>query len=226
MKTHRRPATKDKTEPTAASDEGLNIGLAEPALPGGINHIQNHPVADHPEVVKVEPPYYSGMMTHGVYVQQEPHGDPKVYPEGGRITPDAEQRAQLEATKSAPIPEPSAESLPPVRVIVVPDASSGHDLLTLYTNLIPVQQGDPIMICARDPKRTNVYLLNEDTSNGVRFSTEWPLVSSGGGALLPPSMTGYLRLKCQERIYASPVSGTSPVYISIILETVLDSAVP
>lgn len=219
---HRRKAD---VPPTAESDEGKNIGLAEPPLPGGQNHLVNHPVADHQEFPKVHAPYYTGMMAHGVYVEQEQDHGGKEYPEGGRIAPNSEDQPKIQATKSVPIPEPK-EVYPPVPVKIVSDDSKGHPLTTLFTNRVPVGQGDPVDLCMRDPNRTNVYLLNEDATNDVRFSTEWPTVSSGGGALLPHAGTGYLRLKCQERIYAFAPTGSSPVYVSVIMETVIDAAVP
>lgn len=221
---HRRPAKKDET-PTPDSPGGLDIGLAEDPLPGGINHLNNHPVAGHKPLLRVEPPYYSGDMAHGVYTIPEEHGDPKVYVDGGRIAPNSEEQRKIQATKSAPIPE-AKQNLPPVLVKVVPDDSPGHSLLTLFTNRVGVGQTDAVELCMRDPHRTNVYLLNEDTSNPVRFSTEFTQVSVGNGSVLPSSMTSYLKLKCQDRIYAIAPTGSNPVYISVILETVIDAAVP
>lgn len=220
---HRRPANQD-TNPDPESDEGKNIGQAEHPLPGGQNHLINQPVARGQEFPKVVAPYYSGMMAHGVATIPPDQGG-KVYPEGGRIAPNSEERHKIEATKSAPIPE-KAEELPPVLVKVVSDAAPGHALLTLYTNRVPVGQIDAVPLCVRDDKRTNVYLLNEDPANDIRFSTEFTQVSVGNGSILPHAGTGYLRLKCQERIYALAVAGTLPVYVSVIMETVIDEAIP
>lgn len=220
---HRRPAKPGEVSPD--SDEGLNVGLAEPPLPGGQNHLVNHPVADHPEFPKVHPPYYSGMMAHGVVtIPEGDHGD-HTYPEGGRIAPNSEDQAKIQATKSVPIPEPT-QAFPPVPVRIVPDNSKGHPLKILVTNRVPVGQGDPVDLCMRDSRRSALYLLNEDPTNDVRFSSEWPTVSSGGGAILPHAMASYQKFETQERLYAFAVTGSSSVYVSVVMETEIDAAVP
>ena len=214
MKTHRRKAVQTITP---ESPEGLDIGLHETTIPGGQNHLVNHPLAHFDPPKKADSPYYSGMMAHGVYVPNPPYD--------GRIAPNKEFKEEHAATHKVKLPENKTDSLPPVRVIVVPDTAKGHPLSTVYTNRVQVTTDDPVSLCARDGRRKFVHLLNEDTSNNVRFSTEWPTVNSGGGAILPSKQTSYIKLECQDTLYAIADGGTG-LYVSIILETVIDAAVP
>lgn len=213
------------------------FGLREPSTTGGpavIPEGQGHPqgIPTYPEPLPGEhaypipeavghveldvgaaKPYYHGGLAHGV-------GNDTVH--GGRIAPTDTDRTMYEASDH---PEPSSDRFPlaPIPVEIVSGHSGMHpDSVAEFTRImIPVAGGDPVNIIKADPNRTRVQVLNESTV-AVRFNSRpvsQPSAAPGVGALIPASMTSYLKINAQSEIWAQCEPGTSnPGFISVILE--------
>lgn len=213
------------------------FGLREPSTQGGPGVIpqgKGHPagIPDYPEpfpgehnypvpkaVVHKEldvgpaRPYYSGGLAHGVE-------SPPVH--GGRIAPTDADRTAYEASDHA-VPETDKMFLAPVPVEIVSGRSGLHpDEFAEFTRImVPIAGSDPVPIVKADPNRIRVQMLNESTV-AVRFNSRpvtQPPAAPGNGALLPASMTSYLRINLQNDIWAQCEPGTSgPAFLSVILE--------
>jgi hypothetical protein len=134
----------------------------------------------------------------------------------GRITAPASERAGREATHAvAQVAGPARPE--PIGVYIVSEGGGARALSLCSARKVnvPVPGGQPVQVCAQDPKTTGVLLLNE-SATAIRISD-----TPGGaatGAVLPASMSSYLWLACQGDLYAIADSGSSTLVLSVITE--------
>jgi hypothetical protein len=188
-----------------------------PAYPDPLPGEHNYPVPEavtHVELdVGAAKPYYHGGLAHGV--ENTPHF-------GGRIAPEDTDRTAYEASDEA-LPEDPDFPLTPIPVVIVAGHEGMHpDELAEFKRIsVPAAGADPVTLIKADPSRTRVQVLNE-SATAVRFNSRpvtQPTVAPGDGALIPASMTSYLKINAQSEIWATCEPGTSsPASISIILE--------
>lgn len=191
--------------PDPDSPEGLEIGLAEPPLPGGQPHVPIAPSAPDKMYDKPAPNAFTGMMAHGVYAP---------YVEPAKPNPDVEHEHR--ATE-VPAPEPKKLNEPkPVPVYIVEKAGGAKPLNTYAVMTVQVPATAPVPLAGKDNHRTRVRLLNEDATNNARFSSRQSDLTSGNGALLKAGATSYLTLDTQAPVYA--MATTATVSVSVIFE--------
>lgn len=201
---------KSKVDPD--SPEGHKLGLskrvqgAPSPIPGGRNHILNAQVfRQTPEAPNpadfTDQPYQNA---HGV----------------APTSHNGATRAQLVRGKRAEeMPDTYYTDVErpvrPIPVYVVEEQTQNQVYRAATAKQMKAPAGaDPAPICGRDPERIQVLLLNEDT-NAVRIAQTVADLGSNGGAILPASMTSYLRLPSQDHLYAySPVG--SAITLSVI----------
>lgn len=199
---------------TPDSPQGRQIGLAEKPLPGGQTHLVNPPVKHQkPAVPDQRSEGFDGMLAHGVpplhhgvydrHVPGTKHGDYK------------------------PEYEKPAEQIVPVPVWVVESPRANRHVITVTKHVqVPVFGNEPVSICEDDGDRVAVYVMNEGIASGtgvrigqlsdLTFDMANSLIV--GGALLPNSMTNYLKLEGQSAIYIVSMDTHQP-YVSVIIET-------
>ena len=87
---------------------------------------------------------------------------------------------------------------------------------------------EPTRVCNVDPDRVEIRILNEDSANDIRISSDLEELaatsaqgtgSAGNGALLWHGTNSYTDLKTQDEIWAIAESGTTPVRLSVIIVT-------
>jgi hypothetical protein len=188
------------------SPEGRQLGMSPRTqgvpspIPGGRPHISNAPTVRQTVPVPDAAPEVRDLNAHGV-------------PPGTATT---RERAEIErgpntVHRDKPHHHPAKSVPAPVPVYVVQDDRNSV-LRAAYPHhfLAPANAGaDPVRLCGRDPGRTAVLLLNEDSSNAVRFAQRPSDLNGGGGALLPNAMSSYLRIDTQDELYAMSATGTA-----------------
>jgi hypothetical protein len=209
----RRRATPVPAHPEHATAEQIaEFGLAGPPLPAGIAHPGYDEVQRERLHPKIPPPYYSGIMAHGVPVDLE-HP-----PNHGRIAPTPQARHGHEAAV-IPLHQPVEHEPDPVPVYIVERAGGGKGRMETATDVrtAPVSGSDPIRLTSQDLRRSRVALLNEDGTNDARISKSLADLAMGKGILLKHGATTYLWIETQDDLYA--VGATSAaVAISVIQE--------
>jgi hypothetical protein len=201
--------------------EGSNIPVYPAPLPGGLIHIDHQamavPMADGRtqtlDVGATESPFL-GMNAHGV--QPDIHY-------GGRPAPNPTMRTAHEANK-VPDLTPLPQLPPPIPVYIVPEEGSGSRALQRATfHRIQVSEqgssgGVPTMIAPKNPRRTEISLINESSTVAVYLLNDATDTTGGaGGALLPSGMSNYKTFHTQDAIYAIN-AGTAATYVSVIDE--------
>jgi hypothetical protein len=205
-------------EVTPDSGEGREIGLSarqDPSgspIPGLTGNIANYETVRRPVPAGESLEEFRGMMAHGV-------------PPGEETT---EERARMErdgtlAQHNPPaLPEHYVPAVKPAAVPVYITTRRGgpESYLTASPRSItvPSNNSDPVRVCGRNPKRNRVLLLNEDTATNIRFALRPSDLTNGGGALLPWPTNSYLVLETQDELFASTVSATLSVIMSVIEE--------
>jgi hypothetical protein len=204
-------------EPTAEELAYIGADIEQPGpqrdIPGGLTHLRNPQVVPQKVPVKETPPYYRGIMAHGVPPEMHaPHerDDPRLT--GG-------VRRPAPPTK-LPAPPPS-----PVPVYIVEPGSAAHvrDRSAMRHITVPAAGNPPVTVCGMDPRRSLVQLLNEDATHHARFGRLGDLAFDAqnqvvsGGARLPAGSTSYIVVKTSDQLFAVSESST-PVLLSIILE--------
>lgn len=196
------------------SPEGHKLGMskrvqgAPSPIPGGKDHILNAPVYRQ----KPEAPNPADFTNDA---DQNAHGVPPATHTG--VTRAQMMRGKLAEQMPDTYYSEARTPIRPVPVFIVENNDKGLVYRTAATRkvVVPINTGDPIQLCGRDPERTQILLLNEDATNGVRFAQAPGDLDNGGGALLPPAMGNYLRLITQDHLYAVGNTGTAAT-ISII----------
>jgi hypothetical protein len=203
--------------PVPDSPEGDEIGESvrqDPAgspIPGLTGNIANYETVRQ-QVPAGEPlPEFRGMMAHGV--------PPEDY------TPA--ERAEAMRGESAPHQPPRPPALhkeytapPAVPVYIVEQQGGSESYFTASPRnfTVPGYNSDPVRVCGRNPKRNRILLLNEDTATNIRFAKRPSDLTAGGGGLLPWSATSYTILETQDELFATTVSATLSVIMSVIEE--------
>jgi hypothetical protein len=88
---------------------------------------------------------------------------------------------------------------------------------------LPAASAEPVMLCAENPARSLVQMLNEDTTHQARFGPLEDLLYDQanavitGGARLPAGASSYTVFRTQDAMYGISES-SSAVVISVILE--------
>lgn len=171
-------------------------------IPGGKTHIQNAQVFQQ-RIPAPSPADFTEQPVdnaHGV-----PDGTHRGY-----------SRAQLAqgklANRTGPdqyyTPQPRPAKPIPVYVVENLDITPVYRSAAPRSVPIPVAGLEPQPICGRDPKRVEILLLNESATT-LRIGQTYNDAQAGLGALLPASMTGYLRLRTQDTLYAISTSSTA-----------------
>jgi hypothetical protein len=197
--------------PVTAPDSGAGreIGMSalqDPAgspIPGGEQHIVNYPTVRREPDVGEPLPEFRGMEAHGVPPGAfEPH-----------------ERGDDKPVNPPHSPRPARR--PPAVPVYLTTREGGPEayLSSSPRNVtIPSTAKDPVVVCGRNPKRNRVGLLNEDTATNIRFAVSPQGLVNGGGALLPYPNNSYLWLETQDTLYATTVSATLSVTLSVIEE--------
>lgn len=212
--------TRDITvEP--GSEEGRDIGLSDRMLgtpspiPGGDNHLTNHPTMRRKVAAPVPPPEFRGMMAHGVPAEKHSAHERADAMRGPNTTHDPEP-------EYAKLPKKSLEQAP-VPVRVVRDANDVRALTTTSHRNISAPAwssgaplSDPVRLVGRNSLRKHVLLMNEDPMNGARFASTLSVIAiQHKGSFLPNAMTSYLKVETQDELFCVSDSGTAPT-LSVI----------
>jgi hypothetical protein len=191
------------------SSEGREYGMSDRVqgapspIPGGKEHIVQSPALRH-KVPAPAPDEFTDVPVDNA------HG---VAP-GTHTGLTRAQIVRGQLANQEPGPDqyytPQAQPARPIPVYVV----ENEDKTPVYRSAaprnipIPATGGQPVSICGRDPKRVELLILNE-TNTTVRIGQTYNDASGGLGALLPASMTSYLKLKTQDTLYAMSTSSTA-----------------
>jgi hypothetical protein len=200
----------DRTTQGVSPDSpiGRELGISDRVqgspspIPGGKNHIQNAQSFQQ-RVPAPAPADFTDQPVdnaHGVY--DGTHlGFSRAQLTQGRLA--SRQVPDQYYTPTAAPPRPI-----PVYVVETEDRSPTYRSAAPRNIPVPVVTSAPVPICGRDPKRVELLLLNESATT-LRIGQTYTDVNSGGGALLPASMGGYLRLRTQDTLYAISTSSTA-----------------
>jgi hypothetical protein len=204
----RKPSAPDIKPGTPEGDElGLSArvqGTPSP-IPGGRPHLSNAPAIRHTVPTPPSDREIGMGNAHGVVPGSHTNADRAAMQRGPNdVHPPRPQHVQR------------PERPRPIPVFVVQNhdddviRSAAPRALT-----VPVSGSEPVHLCGQDATRSEVMLLNESTSNAVRFAQRPSDLNSGGGALLPSSMSSYLKIKTQDHLYAVSATGTAAT-VSVI----------
>lgn len=214
----RRPADVEEIDPD--SPEGRQLGMSvrmqgtPSPIPGGLNHIGNAPAVRQETPVPDARPEITDQNAHGV-------------PPGTATT---RERADLERGPNsvhsrANPPEKVKIDLPaPIPVYVVQEHHAAA-LRTASPHHITLQASglEPVRLCGRDLTRMAIWLLNESSTDGIRFAQRQSDLNNGGGALLGTASTSYLKLDTQDELWGiSADSGTPTISIIQVFERMVD----
>lgn len=209
-----RPATITPETP-AGDDIGMSrrqAGGVSP-IPGGRDHITNAPTIRQEPAVAVSEPEHGGMMAHGVP------------PDAHTFTERAEgERGPNSFKPHVPEFKKPAPAVRPIPVSVVEPAWGDRALRTLAadTFTIPAAGSAAVRIAGRDHARSHILLLVETmpgaagaAPTGVRIDHEIGNLDVGKGALVSAQNNSYLKLDCNDEMFAVSNDG-SAVTLSVI----------
>lgn len=209
MDRHKKPRRGGNITPDSA--EGRQIGLAEPPLPGGLNHLVTAPVKTEKPEVPAAPKY----------PVQNAHGVPDNW-DVGYARPQAGKPVVYESAKP-----PAEHDAVPVFIVEEPGKRNVRRDMAAYQIEVPANTADPIRVCSVDRTRVQVSLRNTGvadaaTAGDIQFSETIGTVVEERGALLATGATSYTRLSHQGEIWALSVNA-SPQKLSVILEMEVDA---
>lgn len=202
-----------RTPPGRTAGQTAQLGAGDwRGIPGGLNHNDANPVAEHETPAAAGPlDPFRGMMAHGV-----PPEHVGLYHR--ETAGHARHPAGPEFAKLPP-------AVTPVPVYVV-DSGGGprpRARVAYHHITAPAAGNEPVSVCGADLSRALVQVLNEDSTHNARIGELSDLTYDAqnskvtGGARLPNSATGYTVIRTQAPLYiVSEDSGTPSV--SIILE--------
>lgn len=197
-----RHTNRPRRGPAADSPGGRALGLDDRDIPGGALHVVNPETAATPPALEPEPQLFAdgSLLDHGV---------PDERP-GGFETPPAD-------VGHAPRPGREPEVSDAVPVYMVPGPGRGEtEVAAPHSTVVPAPGSTPVRLCGAVPSRAAVLLLNESATIVRIGASEADAVN--GGAALPATMGGYLRIHTKGQIYAIADSGTSTLKVSVIEE--------
>lgn len=210
------------TEPD--SPQGRDIGMSKRAqgvpspIPGGREHIVNHPSVRTEPARPAPRGEYRGTMAHGV-------------PPGSATTGERADMMRGPADLKSPAPRftPVKDPVPPVPVYIVETGSGPRPLRTAIMRhlIVPGLNGDPVLLCGRDVNRAKVRLMNADATNNIRIASDLVSLAKDqgttnktiGGVVLIKGMTGYQDIETQDEIWAITQDATATCEVEIIMET-------
>lgn len=216
----RKPET---VEIDPESPEGRQLGMSPrtqgvpSAIPGGRLHIQNAQTVRQQVPIADAKPEVRDLNAHGV-------------PPGSATT---RERAELERGPNTvhhgdmPHLDGVRDEPRPIPVHVVQDGRA-----RVYRGAYPhsftvpgAGVADPVRLCGWDPRRQQLLILNEDSTNAVRIAQRpsdlSATVGDKHGALLPAGTNSYLKFDTQDEVFAIAPSGTA-VTVSVIQVTERD----
>lgn len=139
----------------------------------------------------------------------------------GRITGLFHERGADAATRAV---QPIEDRRPQPVPVYITEAAGGARALRKATTrrvTVPAAGSPPVLLCARDPHRYQVRLLNEDTANLVRFADNLSQLSGAQGqitaAVLPAVTNAYLVVETQDVLYAVADAAAACI-VSVIME--------
>lgn len=211
-----RAQRKHPRQPPPAVDpdspEGRDIGASARTqgipspIPGGRRHIVNQPTVIQEVPIPAPRQEYRGDNTHGVM------------PESYTTRERAEFIRGPNEPKFHPIRYvPPFDPERPVPVYLVTRGSGTRVVTSAPRHITVPATGDPVRLCGLDLNRRQILLLNESTSNDVRFAQRLADLNNGGGALLKSNVTSYLKMSTQDELWAISANGTAAT-VSIIQE--------
>ena len=202
-----------RTAPPRSEAETAELGAGDwRGIPGGLNHNDANPVAEHEAPAAGEPlDPFRGMMAHGV-----PPEHVGLY---HRETSEHQRHPY----------EPDYAKLPPavtpVPVYVV-DTGGGprpRARVAYHPVTAPAAGNEPVPVCGADLSRALIQLLNEDPTHHCRFGELSDLAFDAqnskviGGSRLPANATGYTVIRSQAPLYVVSEDSSTP-RLSVILE--------
>lgn len=212
-------------EPVPGTPEADEIGLTGrqgakgtspiPAGSTGGPHIVKRQAFRQPVPVGEQLPEHGGMMAHGV--PPEAH---TAHERGDAM------RGPNEVKQPVPTYRHTPDGPLPVPVYLVDRGQGSKPLNTLATDrfTIPAAGSDPVRIAGRDKTRTFILLLVETAAGaggaapqGIRFDHEVGNLTLGGGALLRAGAVSYLRLACNDELFAVSTDSSACVLSVIFL---------
>ena len=187
--------------------ESREFGVPQADLPGGKTHVVNPPTRQvKPGGVPERPADYH--KYHGVPSDDGPYELPP-----GDITPGP-----------APMPAPMVHEAVPVYIVEEPEKHRvRRDCVATNIN-IPAAGAEPTRVCSENPQRVEILILNEDSNNDIRFSSDLTeLITTGaqgtgpaaGGALLWHGTNSYTKLRTQGELWAVSTAAAS-VRMSVV----------
>lgn len=205
------------------SGEGREIGMSDRTdttqspIPGGENHITNHPSVRQRVPVPDSPPEHGGLLAHGV-------------------PPDKHtfrERAEMErGPNTARGIQPKYLALPKKPAAVPVQVIQGQKLRTLASDVftVPAAGTEPIRIAGRDYNRTHICLLVETAAGasgaaptGIRVDHEVSNLDTLKGALIRAGGSSYLKMECNDELFAVSNDGSactlSVIYLYQVAET-------
>jgi hypothetical protein len=210
---HGRKGTGRPVEvtPEEARELGLSVlqspeGSPIPGLTGNVKNYETH--RQVPATGDEDLPEFRGMMAHGVQPEDHTAHDRA-----------AHERGEHARAKPLKLETPAAPVVP-VPVYLVEGQGGGRTYRESAPRHVTVANSasDATRLCGKNPKRIKIGLLNEDTATNVRFAQRITDLTNGGGALLPWPVNSYQWFETQGELYASTVSTTLTVTVSIIEE--------
>jgi hypothetical protein len=181
-------------------------------IPGGRTHIIEKvlPPPAKP-AVQARKPQFRGIEAHGV----EPEGDFWERP-GHRGDAKSDYKPEYAKPKIPPVPVP-------VYMVQGPEWKRVRKLATVRRVTCPQAGQSPIEIGADSDKIISVKLLNEDSSNDVRFSHDLGGLAASTAALLPHGATSYLKIETQSSLWLAADGAHNPI-VSVIIEQEIDAS--
>lgn len=194
-------------EPVAVdSGEGRQIGMSDrlvsdrSPIPGGQQHITNHPTVRQNVPVPVSDKEYGGLEAHGV-------------PAGPGTTQERAEHERGPNQVKAVRPHFAKEQNTPIPIPVynVRPAGGKRPLSTMATDTfaIPAAGTAAVRIAGRDKDRTHILLLVETppgatfgAPRGIRVDHEVSNLDTGKGALIPTGASSYLKMECNDELFA------------------------
>lgn len=195
--------------PALTPEQARELGIPTTGtIPGGTTHLVN-PVLPPPTKpgVPAKRDEFREDMAHGV-PPDEYHHD--------REAPDGSPRGAYKPTYAKTEPSP----IPVPVYIVEAGGRRQRKQATVRRVQIPAAGGEPVRVGGDDRTLIAVKLLNEGVTNatGVRFAHDIASLSgTNAGALLPNSMTSYLKIETQSDLWLISDDSNTP-YVSVVIE--------
>jgi hypothetical protein len=205
------PRTPKAEEIAPDSPEGRQLGLSarvqgHPSpIPGGAKHTGNAPAIRHTVPTPPSDREVSTGNAHGVIPGSHTNADRA-----------SMQRGPNDVHSPHPQHIARPERPHPIPVYVVEDHNDEVIRSAAPRSItVPGNTAEPVHLCGLDTTRTEVMLLNESTTQDVRFAQRPTDLNNGGGALLPYPANSYVTIKTQDHLYALSTSGTAAT-VSVI----------